>query len=46
MTRTALYRPGVGRTLMINTTEKLLLAQAEGITEYNREHRPEEWPTW
>jgi len=44
VTRTALYRPGVGCTIMIDTDRAELLAQAEGIKDDPRDHRPAEWP--
>jgi CubicO group peptidase (beta-lactamase class C family) len=44
VTRTALYRPGIGCTLMIDTDRDKLLAQANGIKENSRKHRPYQWP--
>jgi len=44
ITKTALYRPGVGCTLMIETTTEELLAQAKGIDENDRKYRAKEWP--
>ena len=43
-TQTALYRPGVGCTLMQEATWEELLQQSKGIKEYTRNHRPEAWP--
>ena len=42
--QTALYRPGVGCTLMHDTSREDLLQQSKGISEYSRSHRPEAWP--
>jgi len=43
--RSALYRPGVGCTLMLNgSTPEQLLAQAEGISDYSGPHRAKSWP--
>jgi len=40
----ALYRPGVGCTLMHETSREELLQQSKGIAEHPRNHRPEAWP--
>jgi CubicO group peptidase (beta-lactamase class C family) len=45
VTRSALYRPGTGCTLMIDTSRDALLNQSRGITENPRNLRPYEWPT-
>ncbi|MBL4839104.1 MAG: serine hydrolase [Kordiimonadaceae bacterium] len=42
--RKAIYRPGVGCTVLIDVEKETLLAQAEGITEAVSVHRPEVWP--
>ncbi len=42
--RTAVYRDGLGCTLMIDTEIDQLLEQARGIEEVSRSHRPQEWP--
>lgn len=42
--RTALYREGLGCTLMIDTDREELREQARGIVEHPRHHRPQEWP--
>ena len=44
VSRTALFRPGVGCTVMIDTDSDALIAQAKGITETNRAIRTAEWP--
>lgn len=43
-TQTALYRPGVGCTLMQGVSRNDLLVQSEGIQEYERTHREDQWP--
>lgn len=43
--RSALYRPGVGCTLMLgDATVEQLLAQAEDIEPYSKTFRAQEWP--
>ncbi|PCI63458.1 MAG: serine hydrolase [Kordiimonadales bacterium] len=44
VSRTALFRPGVGCTVMIDTNSDALIAQAKGITETSRAIRGAEWP--
>ena len=42
--RSALYRPGIGCTLMVDTTVEQLLIQAEGIEVARQSPRPQAWP--
>lgn len=44
ISRSALYRPGLGCTLMVDVSAKELLLQAKGITPVALEKRPEIWP--
>ncbi|MEI9930356.1 MAG: serine hydrolase [Rhizomicrobium sp.] len=43
-TRTAVYRPGVGCTLLVNDTPEQLRAQAKGIPEAPMSDSPDAWP--
>ncbi|HTT98992.1 MAG TPA: serine hydrolase [Rhizomicrobium sp.] len=43
-TRTAVYRPGVGCTLLVDDTPEQLRAQAKGISEPAKSDSPEAWP--
>lgn len=43
-TRTSVYRPGVGCTLLVDDTAEALLAQAKGIPEPAISDSPEAWP--
>jgi len=43
-TRTSLYRPGIGCTLLVDSDAKTLLKQAQGIPVPSTAPRPEPWP--
>jgi len=43
-TRTAVYRPGAGCTLLVNDTAETLRAQAKGIPETPVSDSPDAWP--
>jgi len=43
-TRTAVYRPGIGCTLLVNNTADELRAQAKGIPETPASDSPDAWP--
>ncbi len=43
-TRTAVYRPGIGCTLLVDDTPKQLKEQAKGIPSPSKAVRPEAWP--
>jgi len=44
VSRTALYRPGVGCTVMIDTDREELLDQSRGIEDAQLVNRPGDWP--
>lgn len=44
ITHVAIYRPGVGCTLVLDAEEKALQAQADGITTAKTQSRPDPWP--
>ncbi|MEX0298981.1 MAG: serine hydrolase domain-containing protein [Kordiimonas sp.] len=44
ISRSALYRPGLGCTLMVDVTVDELMAQAQAINEPAKLQRPELWP--
>jgi CubicO group peptidase (beta-lactamase class C family) len=44
VTRTALYRPGIGCTLLVNSTPEQLRRQADGIKAPSTAFRPAPWP--
>ena len=44
VTRTVLYRPGIGCTLLVDSDAKTLLKQAQGIPVPSTAPRPQAWP--